>query len=210
MDSTTLPSLSAQSLPPHLEDWRSWIDDLLAQTPTTDATRAGLAQQIKSHTDGEDCEHEPHLVLFTQSNGATVFQQQCSQCWKKMSSFLPHKSLTDVQMREAPRRIEWEESWPIIKAIRLEMLSRLTPFKPSEDPGADWWAEYDAYLQTAEWQTRRRKVLERARGRCEGCGDRSATIVHHLTYKRRGHEMLFDLAAVCEECHRALHPDKEL
>ncbi len=68
-----------------------------------------------------------------------------------------------------------------------------------------WWAWYDQYLQSPEWQARRRLVLRRAGGKCEGCRIRRAVQAHHLTYDRVGREMLFDLVAVCAECHNQIH-----
>ena len=35
--------------------------------------------------------------------------------------------------------------------------------------------DYDKYLRTPWWKEKRSKVLRRAGGMCEGCGDRSAT-----------------------------------
>lgn len=66
-------------------------------------------------------------------------------------------------------------------------------------------AEYDAYLASAAWQERREKVLLRDGYRCQACGERDATQVHHLTYARVFSEPLFDLVAVCAECHEGLH-----
>jgi len=68
-----------------------------------------------------------------------------------------------------------------------------------------WRAEHDRYLRTAQWARRRAAVLRRAGYRCEGCGQRQATQVHHLHYRRWRREMLFDLVAVCETCHRLIH-----
>ena len=36
---------------------------------------------------------------------------------------------------------------------------------------------------------------------CEGCGVRRAAQVHHLTYEHVGDELLFELVAVCGQCH---------
>ncbi len=47
--------------------------------------------------------------------------------------------------------------------------------------------------------------MERSGGVCEACGDAPAAQVHHLTYERIGRELLFDLAAVCLECHKKAH-----
>jgi 5-methylcytosine-specific restriction endonuclease McrA len=51
-------------------------------------------------------------------------------------------------------------------------------------------------------------VLQRANGHCEGCGQRKAVQVHHLTYEHVGQEFLWELRAVCSECHDRLHPDR--
>jgi 5-methylcytosine-specific restriction endonuclease McrA len=65
--------------------------------------------------------------------------------------------------------------------------------------------EYHIYLQSWEWARLRQEVMERAFNECERCEKFSAVHVHHLTYKRVGHEELEDLQAVCEDCHKFLH-----
>lgn len=72
-----------------------------------------------------------------------------------------------------------------------------------------WWSEYSDYLNSPEWKAKRKKVIERARGICEGCGINATEEVHHLTYARAGREMLFDLVALCVECHHAIHGEKD-
>ena len=80
----------------------------------------------------------------------------------------------------------------------------------NERNDAEWWFRYNTYLQSPEWEKKRKLVLDRARGICEGCGRKKAVQVHHLHYRRVGQEMLFDLVAVCQECHDALHgPTRE-
>lgn len=66
-------------------------------------------------------------------------------------------------------------------------------------------AEYDAYLQTETWQAKRAKILARCGGLCEGCGERRALEVHHLTYAHFGDELLFELVALCKPCHGRVH-----
>lgn len=65
----------------------------------------------------------------------------------------------------------------------------------------EWWSWYSDYLQSPQWRALRRKVLARDKGRCQGCLEADATQVHHLTYDRVGNEMLFDLVAMCKNCH---------
>jgi hypothetical protein len=69
----------------------------------------------------------------------------------------------------------------------------------------EWHRRYEEYLKTPAWHARRSRVLHRAGHLCEGCGEHRATQAHHLHYQRLGHEMLFDLVAVCEACHRSIH-----
>lgn len=77
-----------------------------------------------------------------------------------------------------------------------------------------WWAAYGAYLESATWKTKRRRVLDRAKGTCEGCGEHRATQVHHMRYPACypgsaewiSQEKLFDLKAICKNCHSDIHP----
>lgn len=66
-------------------------------------------------------------------------------------------------------------------------------------------AEYQDYLNSDKWKTKRRKVLKRANNKCERCGERVPWQIHHLTYDRIFEERLSDLQAVCGRCHMELH-----
>jgi 5-methylcytosine-specific restriction endonuclease McrA len=72
----------------------------------------------------------------------------------------------------------------------------------------DFWEWYSEYLNSAEWQLVRAKVMARCRGFCEGCGEARATQVHHLTYAHVGEEFLFELVGLCDACHDRIHPDR--
>jgi 5-methylcytosine-specific restriction endonuclease McrA len=73
---------------------------------------------------------------------------------------------------------------------------------------AEWFKGYDAYLASPAWKTKREKVLSRANGTCDGCGDRPPVQVHHLTYKHVGNEFLWELRAVCNACHDRAHEER--
>lgn len=68
----------------------------------------------------------------------------------------------------------------------------------------EWWRRYNLYLRSPEWRAKAALVLDRAHHRCEACGTRPATDVHHLTYKHVFDELLWELRAVCTECHEKL------
>jgi hypothetical protein len=70
---------------------------------------------------------------------------------------------------------------------------------------AEFDRRYYEHLDSEKWRRLRQKVLARCKGICEGCGVNRAVQVHHLTYMRLGDEMLFDLAAVCMDCHDKIH-----
>lgn len=64
---------------------------------------------------------------------------------------------------------------------------------------------YKSYLQTPRWQKKRMLVIARDNGVCQSCLVKPATQAHHLTYDRLYNEPLFDLIAVCKECHESIH-----
>lgn len=70
---------------------------------------------------------------------------------------------------------------------------------------AEWWANYNSYLRSAAWREKSEAVKRRSGGMCEGCGNNRATQVHHLTYKHVCEEFLWELRAVCDECHERVH-----
>lgn len=64
---------------------------------------------------------------------------------------------------------------------------------------------YAAYLESTAWQERRQKVLQRERYVCQGCRSERACEAHHLTYAHVFDELLWELVAVCPDCHRRAH-----
>jgi hypothetical protein len=78
-------------------------------------------------------------------------------------------------------------------------------FEARPRTAADWWAWYNEYLNTDVWKARRRKVMDRCRGLCEGCREHPVTQVHHLTYAHVGDELLYELVGLCDACHEKAH-----
>jgi 5-methylcytosine-specific restriction endonuclease McrA len=69
--------------------------------------------------------------------------------------------------------------------------------------------QYQAYLNSSEWRSKRLKVLQRAKFKCEQCKKKQATQIHHKSYRHIFNEPLSDLLAVCATCHREIHGIKE-
>lgn len=64
---------------------------------------------------------------------------------------------------------------------------------------------YKQYLQTPEWQERRKAALKRAGYKCQVCNRSRQLHTHHRTYERRGAELARDLIVLCDECHALYH-----
>lgn len=71
-----------------------------------------------------------------------------------------------------------------------------------------WWSEYERYMASDEWARVRAKVLTRSPV-CEACGEAASTQVHHYVYAHFGCELLWELAGVCDACHRRVHSRDE-
>ncbi len=73
---------------------------------------------------------------------------------------------------------------------------------------------YAQKLKDPRWQKKRLQVFERAGFECEFCGDKDSTLhAHHRAYVK-GREPWdydeFEIACLCENCHRATHADREV
>lgn len=64
---------------------------------------------------------------------------------------------------------------------------------------------YDEYIRSNAWKSRRQQIIARCGGICEGCRKEKMVHVHHLTYERLGDELLTDLEGVCFPCHQDRH-----
>lgn len=64
---------------------------------------------------------------------------------------------------------------------------------------------YRAYLRSREWADLRERYRRRRRWLCASCFDGDDLELHHVTYRRLGHERLDDVVPLCDPCHRALH-----
>lgn len=67
------------------------------------------------------------------------------------------------------------------------------------------FANYQNYLNDPSWKRQRKKALKRAWYRCEYCGSTKNLDVHHMTYRRVGHEDDDDLIVLCHTCHQKVH-----
>jgi hypothetical protein len=138
------------------------------------------------------------------ANGAIQFRNQCLDCGELVG--------TAIAKSRAPLNVPRTDDvlFARYKKAREDERKRIIVHHLRKQKGNDeeWRRKYDKYLESPEWGRRRKLVLKRAGGICEGCGERPATEVHHLTYSHAFGEFLFELVAVCDVCHQRIHQDE--
>lgn len=150
--------------------------------------------------------HDKNVVWTTVSadNTPLVMRQlrhQCIDCGRLLTNALPHsmatKNTPNVDLDFLQRWIDYDKQQWEQRGIESKFISQ----KRREEQ----LNFYHGYLNSQAWFERRKLVMERAGGLCEGCRQRPATQVHHLTYEHVGCEMLWELVAVCRNCHERVH-----
>jgi hypothetical protein len=152
------------------------------------------------------CEHrETDVRRAINAGGAITYRKQCLRCGAFIGSAISHKEIgMNVLDANISKKNEWEQNFKSKYDSTLLYWARK---QSSHD--SDFWRRYNIYLQSESWKQKRLKVLKRANFVCEGCLHRKATQVHHLTYTHCFDEFLWELVAVCDECHNKIHPDPE-
>ena len=126
---------------------------------------------------------------------------------------IPSKALLHLSktMSEARHLADWGIAFaaPTIDLVERravasqEYAARVASRERDEHPERS--AEYREYLDGPQWRERRELVMARAGQTCEGCRKHHAENVHHLTYAHIQHEFLFELVALCRDCHERWH-----
>lgn len=143
----------------------------------------------------KECEHErTELRRRTVANGAIQYVYQCLTCGKSMNQPVAHS-----KVRGNPS--DFDES--LETKYREQRTVEYDAYQAARK--AEFDDEYGTYLRSSEWANKRRLVMKRCGGICEGCMANPATQVHHLTYDHVGNELLFELVGICRECHEKVH-----
>lgn len=134
------------------------------------------------------------------ANGTVQHRRQCLACGDAVGTSVARATALQETGRppEPFDEIFFQEMRTAAKTAREVAL---------EKERDEWWAWYNLYLNSSEWRRRRNLVLRRANGICEGCLLPPAAHVHHKTYEHVGRELLFELVALCEDCHDLAHAE---
>jgi 5-methylcytosine-specific restriction endonuclease McrA len=130
------------------------------------------------------------------AGGAAQFRFQCLGCGRAVGS-----AIKKSEFRKPNDLALFDEL--LFAKFQARQVAELSAERQRER--AEWFREHNVYLRSPAWRKRRDAVLERAKGLCEGCRDARAVHVHHLTYDHWQKELLWELVAVCEECHEQCH-----
>ncbi len=143
------------------------------------------------------------IRVRTQKNNVRVLVKQCLECGhsaggvsKKNRDLSRYKPFDDEF-----RKRRQEEASEFYEERRRQWLAE------HDKKSAEWRLRYEQHINSMKWKAIREKVLARDCFTCRGCGVKRAQQVHHLTYDHLGNELLFELVAVCIDCHRIIHPD---
>lgn len=142
--------------------------------------------------------HERELRLRRIKDGRVSFVCQCIRCGNTSQPVKRELALAELAGKPPPDYNDTLEfDWRAEKSKEYdEVRKRFREMRVDN---------YGEYLASETWAKKRAKVMKRAGGICEGCLERAATEVHHLSYDHIGNEFLFELVAVCEYCHDAIH-----
>lgn len=165
-------------------------------------SRINKAELWQEHAKKFDCSHsQSELRERTIKGGSKQYVRQCLKCGSAVSNPIKREAaLSENNGNPLPFFDEQLiSSWD---AAAKESATNITNTDDSE-----FWAAYEQYLAGPLWAKKREKVFERASGICEGCRDKPANQVHHLSYEHVGDEYLFELVAICDECHGKLHSE---
>lgn len=149
------------------------------------------------------------------SNGTAQFRWQCQRCGYCKGSSLSQRDIAGKWGIPPDFNENLQVRWRAVlqRYRRMKQLQSKRDYQEQRDEDKkkfnDW---YRVYLTTPAWQFKRRLVLKRCSGICEGCCTAKAIVIHHRTYEHVGNELLFELVGLCEACHEIAHasqPKKE-
>ena len=163
----------------------------------------------------EKCESEKlKSVKYKISNGNIQIRKQCLECGYlnthnyKFSNFSNEEIEQMSFVNEELREQYYENQKNIREQKRLELETEYLKHRQ------EGFEKLNEYYNSQEWENKRILRLRLNKflfdGWCERCGKQKATQVHHRSYEYiNGYEHPFDLEALCEDCHKMLHPHME-
>lgn len=146
-----------------------------------------------------ECKHERTEVRYkTFANGTKHLCTQCLACGVKTdgSAWLPQVGVDMATVHPFDEGLQQRYHQERERQRAMAMASDRR--KKHE--------EYERYIRDSnDWWAIRTKVMRRDDHLCQACMENAATDVHHRNYTHLYDEVLYDLVAVCRECHKKIH-----
>jgi len=149
------------------------------------------------------CDHtQTEIRRKRQINGKTYFARQCLRCGAHRGAVARTLAFNNGVPKDWD--VDLEQEW------NKRICAAWQEWRNGEQERKDsaWRAKYEMHMQSPKWFDLRRRVFERCGNVCEGCGRARAAQVHHLSYDHLGDEFLWELRAVCMDCHERVHGRK--
>ena len=183
--------------------------------PFSGNSQKGRDMQMQDFFDRRHAAYAEHHARFTCEHvnqalrrrvikgGAVQYVRQCLQCGEPLGNPIAKIKALEENGGQEPGPLDeaLKDSWRKARSEAAEQI------RERFNRGA-FLSDYSEYLQSQAWASKRALVLRRAKGTCEGCGEKPPTEVHHLSYKHVCNEFLFELVALCAECHHRVHAEE--
>ena len=155
------------------------------------------------------CDHErKELRKYVCSNQTVQYVHQCLDCGHRVGGPISkQKALAGPAPLPWDGELERSKEREIRDALDRNRIVQQTLMLADHPAFSELYRQH-VTDRSPKWQELCRLVFDRAKGMCEACGLRSAVHVHHRSYEHLGDEFLWELAAVCRECHRRIHPTR--
>ena len=156
-----------------------------------------------------DCQHEETELRKRPTASGSQFAHQCVQCGALVGQWVkkPDHAVPAWDM-DAEQAYRYGDYGAKREAFRQRQ----------DDANARWWRTYQTFMESPVWKAMRQRVMVRAGGMCEACLEKPAQQVHHTVYPKGAtgdgvptlQELaahpLYELRAICYECHALQHP----
>jgi 5-methylcytosine-specific restriction endonuclease McrA len=127
------------------------------------------------------------------------------------SKVLPHPKPKSKPKDQEPPLYDFDKP-----TKRYDFTESTKSIKPKQEPiypaqevkgSKEWIESKKIYMNSYEWNLKRKDVLERDNYCCQNCGMTGVPLdVHHITYPLKHRDVKLDqLIAICRECHTHIH-----
>lgn len=172
-----------------------WICQRIADAKSIEELDA-----IMASTPPVFCKNDDHMfnqvVRRRNAAGNYFFKLSCSKCGMNTGGMIKASEVKEYVVYDSA---EMDRRWQIQNKIKETYSIRKSMLWNNRRE------QYREYLDSWEWAEKAYKVKKRANFICEGCLKEPATEVHHKTYDHIYNEFMFELVALCSDCHRRIH-----